>query len=79
MSIFNNDRSTYNETAKKFDSDLSVSCFDFALQQAFKAGMNLDEIMYITISHTERVVQQQIVQNKLKRAASKEKDIPKNQ
>lgn len=74
MSVFNSDRSTLNETASKFDSDLSISCFDFALQQAFESGMNLDEMMYIVISHTERTVKRYMVQNQLKKAANKEKD-----
>lgn len=73
MSIFKDDRSTFNQTAAEFDADLSNSCFDFALQQAFEAGMNLDEIMYVTITHTERIVKRYIVQDQLKKAAKKEK------
>ena len=73
MSIFKDDRETFNQTASEFDADLSNSCFDFALQQAFEAGMNLDEIMYVTISHTERILRRYIVQSRLKKAANKEK------
>ena len=73
MSIFNDDRSTMNQTATDFDNELSVSGFDVALQKAFESGMNLDEIMYVTCSHTERTVRRYIVQEQLKKAANKEK------
>ena len=53
MSIFNDDRSTVNEAAAAFDSDLSGTGFDTALQKAFDSGMNLDEIQYIvSVSYT---------------------------
>ena len=45
MSIFNDDRSTLNPAATAFDADLSGTGFDTALQKAFDAGMNLDEIL----------------------------------
>lgn len=73
MSIFNNDRSTMNEIATAFDETLSNSGFDTALQKAFESGMNLDEIMYVTFSHTERIVKRYIVQEQLKKAANKDK------
>ena len=56
MSIFNDDRSTLNPTGAAFDADLSGTGFDTALQKAFDAGMNLDEILYTVIAHTDRVV-----------------------
>lgn len=73
MSIFNDDRSTMNPTAAAFDNALSSSAFDGVLQKAFEAGMNLDEIMYVVFSHTERTVRRYIVQDQLKKAANKEK------
>ena len=73
MSIFNDDRSTMNPTATAFDQILSESGFDVALQKAFESGMNLDEIMYVTFSHTERTVKRYIVQEQLKKAANKAK------
>ncbi len=73
MSIFNEDRSTFNQTAAKFDSELSNACFDFALLQAHESGMNLDEIMYVTLSHTERVLRRAIVQDQLKKVANKDR------
>lgn len=73
MSIFNDDRSTLNQTATAFDTELSDSGFDAALQKAFDAGMNLDEIMYTVFTHTERIVKRHIVQYQLKKAANKDK------
>lgn len=73
MSIFNDDRSTMNPVATAFDNALTSCGFDAALQKAFEAGMNLDEIMYVTFSHTERTVKRYIVQEQLKKAANKEK------
>lgn len=71
MSIFNEDRSTLNSAAAAFDADLSATGFDTALQKAFEAGMNLDEILYIVSDHTDRVVKRYRVQYQLKRAANK--------
>ncbi len=71
MSIFNDDRSTLNETASAFDAELSETGFDTALQKAFDSGMNLDEITYIVSTHTERIVKRYVVQYQLKKAANK--------
>ena len=73
MSVFNDDRSTLNGTAAAFDSDLSGTGFDAALQKAFDAGMNLDEIMYTVFAHTDRVVKRYVVQYQLKKAANRDK------
>lgn len=73
MSIFNDDRASLNQAASDFDSELSNSGLDAALQKAFDAGMNLDEIMYIMFTHTEKTVRRYIVQNQLKVAANKSK------
>lgn len=73
MSIFNDDRSTLNQTAAAFDAELSASGFDNALQKAFDSGMNLDEITYTVFTHTERVVKRYVVQYQLKKAANKDK------
>ncbi len=73
MSIFNDDRSTVNEAAAAFDSDLSGTGFDTALQKAFDSGMNLDEIQYIVSTHTDRIVKRFVVQYQLKKAANREK------
>ena len=71
MSVFNDDRSTFNTAAGNFDAELSASGLDAALQKAFDAGMNLDEIMYVTFTHTEKTVRRYIVQHQLKVAAQK--------
>ena len=73
MSIFNDDRSTANEAAAAFDSDLSGTGFDTALQKAFDSGMNLDEIQYIVSTHTDRIVKRFVVQYQLKKAANRDK------
>lgn len=75
MNIFNDDRSTLNETATAFDASLSNTGFDEALHKAFDAGMNLDEILYIVFRHTDRIVGQSIVQYRLKKAANKDRQI----
>lgn len=77
MSIFNDDRSTLNQAASAFDTELSNSGLDTALQKAFESGLNLDEIMYVIFSHTERTVKRYIVQDQLKKAAKKEKSPDK--
>ena len=46
---------------------------DAALQKAFESGMEIDEIMYAVMCHTERMVRRYIVQDQLKKAANKEK------
>ncbi|MCD8039648.1 MAG: hypothetical protein LUE96_11285 [Lachnospiraceae bacterium] len=71
MSIFNNDRATLNQSASDFDKALSESGLDATLQKAFESGMNLDEIMYMVFTHTEKTVRRYIVQNQLKAAANK--------
>ncbi|MBD5452256.1 MAG: hypothetical protein HDR25_06405 [Lachnospiraceae bacterium] len=73
MSVFNDDRSTLNQAATNFDSELSSSGLDAALKNAFEAGMELDEIMYVITTHTEKTVRRYIVQHQLKAAASKNK------
>lgn len=73
MSVFNEDRATFHIEATALDEELTRSGMDAALQQAFEKGMNLDEIMYILFSHTERTVRRYIVQDQLRRAANKEK------
>ncbi|MEZ3479974.1 MAG: hypothetical protein K1W08_15410 [Lachnospiraceae bacterium] len=73
MSIFNEDRSTLNPAAAAFDTDLSGTGFDTALQKAFEAGMNLDEILYVVFDHTDRVVKRYRVQYQLKKAANKDR------
>lgn len=73
MSIFNEDRTTLNEAAMALDAELSQNGMDEALHKAFEKGMNLDEIMYVLFSHTERTVRRYIVQDQLKKAANKDK------
>lgn len=73
MSIFNDDRSTLNQAATALDAELVNSGLDNALQKAFESGLNLDEIMYVVFSHTERTVKRYIVQDQLKKAANKDK------
>ena len=73
MSIFNEDRATLNDDAMALDEKITKSGMDSAIQQAFEEGMNLDEIMYVLFSHTERVVRRYIVQDQLKKAANKDK------
>ena len=71
MSIFNDDRATFNQAASDFDTALSDSGLDAVLHDAFDSGMELDEIMYAMLKHTERTVRRYIVQNQLKMAANK--------
>ena len=73
MSIFNDDRATFNEHAEALDHNLAESGLEAALQKAFDSGMELDEIMYVVFTHTERTVRRYIVQDQLKKAANKEK------
>lgn len=75
MNIFNDDRSTLNETAAAFDASLSSTGFDEALHRAFDSGMNLDDILYIVYKHTDRIVGQSAVQYRLKKAANKDRQI----
>ena len=74
MSSFNEDRATLNPKAQLLDTELSKCGLDSILQKAFEDGMNLDEIMYILFSHTEKTVRRYIVQDQLKKAANKNKD-----
>lgn len=71
MSIFNDDRATLNEAASDLETALSRTGLDAVLHDAFEAGMNLDEIMYVMFTHTEKTVRRYIVQNQLKAAANK--------
>lgn len=73
MSVFKEDRSTLNEAAENFDAALSNSDFDAILQQAFEAGMERDEIIFLILSHTNRIVKRYVVQDQLKKAANKDK------
>ena len=73
MSIFNDDRATLNEAAMALDEALTQSEMDNAVKKAFEEGMELDEIMYVLFSHTERTVRRYIVQDQLKKAANKDK------
>ncbi len=73
MSIFNDDRATLNQPASDLESALSNSDLDRILHDAFEAGMNLDEIMYVMFTHTEKTVRRYIVQHQLKAAANKNK------
>ncbi|MDE7268004.1 MAG: hypothetical protein K2N89_11120 [Lachnospiraceae bacterium] len=73
MSVFNDDRSTLNQAANNFDAALSSSGLDAALKNAFEAGMELDEIMYVMFTHTEKTVRRYVVQHQLKAAANKNK------
>ncbi len=73
MSVFNDDRTTLKQTAAALDSDLSSSGFDAILQKAFEAGLNLDEILYIVYSYTDRTVRRYRTQDQLKRAANKDR------
>lgn len=73
MSCFKEDRATLNEQAERLDSALQECGLDSALQEAFDGGMNLDEIMYVLNTYTERTVRRYIVQAQLKRAANKDK------
>lgn len=73
MSIFNDDRATFNQAASDFDTALSNSGLDAVLHDAFESGMDLDEIMYVVFTHTEKTVRRYIVQNQLKMAANKNK------
>ena len=73
MSCFNDDRATLNQQAEQLEKNLIECGLDDVLHDAFDAGMNLDEIIYVLGTHTERTVRRYIVQDQLKRAANKEK------
>ena len=73
MSCFKDDRATLNEQAENFENGLRGSGLDAVLQSAFQQGMNLDEIMYVLNTYTEKSVRRYIVQVQLKRAANKDK------
>lgn len=73
MSCFKDDRATLNEQAENFENGLRGSGLDAVLQNAFQQGMNLDEIMYVLNTYTEKTVRRYIVQEQLKRAANKDK------
>ena len=74
MSIFNDDRATLNDIASNLDLELSNCGLDEVLHKGFDAGLNLDEILYIMSTHTERIVKRYIVQDQLKKAANKDKN-----
>lgn len=73
MSCFKDDRATLNKQAENFENGLRGSGLDAVLQNAFQQGMNLDEIMYVLNTYTEKTVRRYIVQEQLKKAANKEK------
>lgn len=73
MSCFSDDRATMSEQAVKLEEQLTRCGMNEVLQKAFEAGMNLDEIMYVLFSHTEKTVRRYIVQDQLKRVANKDK------
>lgn len=73
MSCFNEDRATLNAQAENLEDGLRGCGLDAVLQNAFEQGMNLDEIMYVLDTHTEKTVRRYIVQAQLKRAANKDK------
>lgn len=73
MSCFKDDRATLNEQAENFEHGLRGCGLDAVLQNAFQQGMNLDEIMYVLNTYTEKTVRRYIVQEQLKRAANKDK------
>ena len=74
MSCLNDDRATFNDKSQALDADLAKTDFDGALQRAFDAGMEIDEIMYVVAGHVERTVRRYIVQDQLKKAANKDKN-----
>ena len=55
------------------DAELTQCGLDEVLHKAFEEGMELDEIMYTVLSHTERTVRRYIVQDQLKKAANKDR------
>ena len=73
MSIFNDDRETFNQAADSLDNGLSKCGLDAVLQRAFDNGLDLDEIMYVVQTHTEKTVRSYIVQARLKKAANKDR------
>ncbi len=73
MSIFNDDRATLDQSASDLEAALARTGLDTVLHDAFEAGMNLDEIMYVMFTHTEKTVRRYIVQHQLKAAATKNK------
>lgn len=73
MGVFNDDRATFNSAALQVDKRLSECGIDEVLHEGFKAGLDLDDLMYILMSHTERTVRRYIVQDQLRKAANKDK------
>ena len=55
------------------DNGLSKCGLDAVLQRAFDNGLDLDEIMYVVQTHTEKTVRRYIVQARLKKAANKDR------
>jgi len=74
MSIFNEDRATFNTMAETLEEELAQCGMNEVLHKAFEQGMELDEIMYTVFSHTERTIRRYIVQDQLKKAANKDKN-----
>lgn len=71
MSCFNSDGTGFNEQASVVDETLSTAILDDVVTKAFQDGMTIDEIMYVTQTHTERVLRRALVQWQLKNAANK--------
>lgn len=74
MSCFKQDGTGFNEQGQKLDEALSAKNLDEAVIAAFQEGMTIDEAMYVTMSHTERVLRRALVQWQLKVAANKDKN-----
>lgn len=71
MSCFKPDGTGFNEIAEKLDATLATTALDEAITKAFQDGMTIDEIMYVTQTHSERVLKRALVQWQLKMAANK--------
>lgn len=74
MSCFKPDGTGFNEIAEALDTALSSQSLDEAITKAFQDGMMIDEIMYVTQTHSERVLKRALVQWQLKMAANKNKE-----
>ena len=74
MSCFKPDGTGFNEIAEALDTALSSQSLDEAITKAFQDGMMIDEIMYVTQTHSERVFMRALVLWQLKMAANKNKE-----
>lgn len=73
MSSFNEDRATLNVRAAALDAELATGNMDSVIQKAFEDGMEIDEIMYVIFTHTEKTLRRYVVQEQLKKAANKDR------